>query len=147
MSFRSPAHGDDAVSIVNDLVKYCQPLLIEALELGLPRLDPALERAQSAAAGRWDGENGKDSGYHRQARVDNAFFRYTSIIGESLRARSRARQETEVILACNILKQMTSWVGRRRTLSEGDGSAGRGVRGQCSTHATTPLDALRSATS
>ena len=29
------------------------------------------------------------------------------IIGESLRARSRAGQETEAILACNILNQMT----------------------------------------
>ena len=31
----------------------------------------------------------KDSGYHQRARVENAFFRYKSIIGESLRARSR----------------------------------------------------------
>ena len=41
------------------------------------------------------------------ARVENAFFRYKLIIGESLRARSRAGQETEAILACNILNQMT----------------------------------------
>ena len=32
---------------------------------------------------------------------------YKLIIGESLRARSRAGQETEAILACNILNQMT----------------------------------------
>ena len=31
----------------------------------------------------------KTSGYHGQARVENAFFRYTSIIGDSLRACSR----------------------------------------------------------
>ena len=49
----------------------------------------------------------KDSGYHQQARMENAFFRYKLIIGESLRARSRAGQETEAILACNILNQMT----------------------------------------
>ena len=49
----------------------------------------------------------KDSGYHRQARMENAFFRYKSIIGESLRGRSRAGQETEALLACNILNQMT----------------------------------------
>ena len=36
--------------------------------------------------------------------MENAFFRYKSIIGETLRARSRAGQETEAILACNILK-------------------------------------------
>ena len=30
----------------------------------------------------------KASGYGRQARVENAFFRYKSIIGDGLRARS-----------------------------------------------------------
>jgi IS5 family transposase len=35
------------------------------------------------------------SGYHRQARVENAFFRYKSIIGDSLHARSPAGQGTE----------------------------------------------------
>lgn len=48
----------------------------------------------------------KRSGYHRQARVENAFFLYKSIIGHSLHARSPAGQETEAVLACNIL-QMT----------------------------------------
>ena len=31
----------------------------------------------------------KVSGYHRQSRVENAFFRYKSIIGDSLRAPDR----------------------------------------------------------
>ena len=47
------------------------------------------------------------SGYHRQARVENVFFRYKSIIGDGLRARSPAGQGTEAILACNLLNQMT----------------------------------------
>ncbi len=47
------------------------------------------------------------SGYHGQARVENAFFRYTSIIGDSLRACSPAGRGTEVVLACNILNQIT----------------------------------------
>ncbi len=47
------------------------------------------------------------SGYHGQARVENAFFRYKSIIGDSLRACSPAGRGTEVDLACNILNQMT----------------------------------------
>ena len=34
----------------------------------------------------------KASGYHRQGRVENAFFRYKSIIGDGLRARSPAGQ-------------------------------------------------------
>ncbi len=49
----------------------------------------------------------KESGYHRQARVENAFFRYKSIIGDGLRARSPAGQGTEAVLACNLLNQMT----------------------------------------
>ena len=47
------------------------------------------------------------SGYHGQARVENAFFRYKSIIGDGLRACSPAGRGTEVVLACNILNQMT----------------------------------------
>ena len=41
----------------------------------------------------------KTSGYHGQARVENAFFRYKSIIGDSLRACSPAGRGTEVDLA------------------------------------------------
>jgi hypothetical protein len=49
----------------------------------------------------------QEAGYHRQARVENAFFRYKSIIGGSLRARSPGGRATEAVLACNILNQMT----------------------------------------
>ena len=35
-------------------------------------------------------------------------FRYTSIIGESLRARSQAGQGSEVVLGCEILNRMTA---------------------------------------
>ena len=63
-------------------------------------------------------ENG-DAGRRRRAimgrpRVENAFFRYQSIIGDSLRACSPAGRGTEVVLACNILNQMT---GRGRPMS------------------------------
>ena len=46
-------------------------------------------------------------GYHGQVRVENAFFRYKSIIGDGLRACSPAGRRTEVVLACNNLNQMT----------------------------------------
>ena len=42
----------------------------------------------------------KTSGYHQQARVENAFFRYKSILGDGLRARSLAGQKTETLVAC-----------------------------------------------
>ena len=38
----------------------------------------------------------KASGYHRQGRVENTFFRYKSIIGDGLRARSPVGQGSEV---------------------------------------------------
>ena len=50
----------------------------------------------------------KMSGYHRQARVENTFFRYKSTLGDRLRARTWAGQVTEALLACNILNQMTA---------------------------------------
>ena len=68
-----------------------------------PARDRTIRQVPQAGRRQWK----KDSGYHQQARVENAFFRYKLIIGESLRARSRAGQETEAILACNILNQMT----------------------------------------
>ncbi len=47
------------------------------------------------------------SGYHRQAQVENTFFRYKSIIGDGLRARSPAGQGSEAVLGCEILNRMT----------------------------------------
>ena len=48
----------------------------------------------------------KASGYHRQGRVENAFFRYKSIIGDGLRARSPDGQGSEAVLGCEILNRM-----------------------------------------
>ncbi|MBN4048203.1 hypothetical protein JYU09_01330 [bacterium AH-315-O15] len=50
----------------------------------------------------------KTAGYHRQARVENAFFRYKSISGDGLRTRSPRGKGTEAVLACDILNQMTA---------------------------------------
>ncbi len=49
----------------------------------------------------------KESGYHHQARVENTFFRYKTIIGPRLRARRPEAQEAETVIACNILNRMT----------------------------------------
>ena len=51
----------------------------------------------------------KESGYHRQARVENAFFRYKSILGDRLRARHLDAQQTEAVIACNVLNAMTDF--------------------------------------
>ena len=50
----------------------------------------------------------KESGYHQQARVENTFFRYKSIIGDRLRARHSESQQAEATIACNILNRMTT---------------------------------------
>jgi hypothetical protein len=49
----------------------------------------------------------KESGYHQQARVENTFFKYKSIIGDRIRARHPKSQEAEALMACNILNRMT----------------------------------------
>ena len=48
------------------------------------------------------------SGYHRQSRVENRFFRFKSIIGDGLRARGPAGQAREVVLGCEILNRLTA---------------------------------------
>jgi hypothetical protein len=49
----------------------------------------------------------KEPGYHRQACVENTFFRYKTIIGGRIRARHPQSQEAEVVMACNILNRVT----------------------------------------
>jgi hypothetical protein len=50
----------------------------------------------------------KASGYHRQARVENAFFHYKAIIGDGLRARTPLGRHAETCLACRVLNRMTA---------------------------------------
>jgi hypothetical protein len=48
----------------------------------------------------------KETGYQRQARAENTFFRYKQFFGGRLRARDPGNQQTEARLACNILNRM-----------------------------------------
>jgi IS5 family transposase len=64
--------------------------------------DRTIKRVQTIGRRRWK----KESGYHRQARVENAFFRYKSIIGDRLRAHHPKAQKAEALIACNILNGM-----------------------------------------
>ena len=65
--------------------------------------DRTVRRVKALGRRRWK----KASGYHQHARVENAFFRYTSIVGDCLRARSSSGQRREAVLACNVLNRMT----------------------------------------
>ena len=55
-------------------------------------------------------------GHHVRGRVENTFFRDTSIIGAGLRARSPAGQGSEAVLGCEILNRMTA-LGRPVVIS------------------------------
>jgi len=64
--------------------------------------DRTVERIREVGRRRWK----KESGYHRQGTVENAFSRYKSIIGDRLRARHPMAQKTEALIACNVLNEM-----------------------------------------
>ena len=66
--------------------------------------DRTIMRMKEIGRRRWK----KESGYHRQARVENVFFRNKSIIGDRLRARRPESQRTEATIACNILNRMAA---------------------------------------
>ena len=51
--------------------------------------DRTIKKVRQLGRRKWK----KASGYHRQARVENAFFRYKSIVGEALRASNSGRAE------------------------------------------------------
>ncbi len=73
--------------------------------------DRTIKKVKAIGRRRWK----KQSGYHRQARVENAFFRYKTIIGGRLHTRTASAQATEVVLACSILNRMTA-LGRSASL-------------------------------
>ena len=60
----------------------------------------------------------QEAGYQLQARVEHAFFRYKSILGDRLRARSRGGRVAESVVAGNVLNQMTE-LGRPESYSSG----------------------------
>ena len=49
----------------------------------------------------------KSSGYSGRAMVENAVFRYKTIMGRGMRSRTMKGQRMEVLLACKILNKMT----------------------------------------
>ncbi len=74
--------------------------------------DRTVKRVRKVGRRQWK----KESGYHEQARVENTFFRYKSIIGGRLRARHPRSQEAEAVIACNILNKMAE-LGRPQSFA------------------------------
>ena len=69
-----------------------------------PARDRTVTLVKTLGRRRWK----QASGSHRQGRVENTFFRDTSIPGAGLRARRPAGQGSEVVLGCEILNRMTA---------------------------------------
>ena len=72
--------------------------------------DTALERIRQVGRREWQ----KESGYRQQARVENSFFRYKSVLGGGLKARHGKAQRREVVIGCHILNRMAE-LGRPKS--------------------------------
>jgi hypothetical protein len=70
----------------------------------LGQRDEAIETISQVGRREWK----KASGYHRQAKAENAFFRYKQVVGRRLRARTGQGQNMEVRVACDVLNRMAS---------------------------------------
>lgn len=67
-----------------------------------PERDATVRRVKAIGRRAWK----RESGYHRQGAVENAFFRYKTIFGPSLRARDEQGRQVEARLGCVILNRM-----------------------------------------
>jgi len=47
----------------------------------------------------------REAGYYQQSKVENTFYRYKTILGRKLRARSEGNRQVETIIGCNILNK------------------------------------------
>ncbi len=74
--------------------------------------DKTIRRVAQVGRRRWK----KESGYHQQGTVENAFFRYKSMLGDRLHARGLAAQKTEVAIGCKILNRLLG-LGRPRSVA------------------------------
>ena len=109
---RFTADGAYDKTIVYDLLaeKGVEIVVPPAKNARVSRSDTAGARARNAnvASVRELGRRQwkTQSGYHQQARVENAFYRYKQLIGGRLRSRNIVAQATEVRLAINVLNRM-----------------------------------------
>ena len=64
--------------------------------------EAALQRIHKVGRREWQ----KESGYRQQARVENGFFRYKSVLGGGLKARNSNAHAREAMIGCHILNRM-----------------------------------------
>ena len=63
--------------------------------------DRHVHRIQTDGVYEWR----RESGYYRQSKVENTFYRYKTTIGRKLRARTEEGREVEAKIACQILNR------------------------------------------
>ena len=73
--------------------------------------DTALDRIRQVGRREWQ----KESGYRQQARVENSFFRYKSVLGGGLKAR-QGTKERSCVSGVTSSTGWPSWVGRNPAL-------------------------------
>ena len=66
--------------------------------------EAALQRIRQVGRREWQ----KESGYRQQARVENGFFRYKSLLGGTLRTRKSNAQIREAVIGCHVLNRMAA---------------------------------------
>jgi hypothetical protein len=76
--------------------------VVSCSKLPLSARDKTVLKVRAVGRRKWK----KDSGYHRQGRVEYTFFRYKKILGGKLRARHVEAQQVEAALVCRILNRM-----------------------------------------
>jgi hypothetical protein len=74
--------------------------------------DRTIKRVNKVGRSQWK----KESGYHRQGTVENAFFRYKPMHGDRLHSRGLAAQKVEVAIGCKILNRLLD-LGRPKSVA------------------------------
>ena len=55
----------------------------------------------------------RESGYYKQSKVENTFYRYKTTIGKRLRARTEQGREVEAKIACKVLNRFMELGGAK----------------------------------
>ena len=86
-------------------------IVIPPRATAVPSTSGATQRNQHIAAIEKHGRIGwqRRSGYNRRSLVETAMYRYKTIIGRQLLARSLSSQQVEAKVGCNVLNRMTSF--------------------------------------
>lgn len=69
-----------------------------------PQRDANLKRMGEIGRRRWK----RETGYYRQSKVENAMYRYKSVLGGKLQARDFERQKREALIGCIVLNRMAA---------------------------------------